>query len=172
MYRLGLLVGFARVRGLLLSAKHLFFAANYLCSATGCDMVSVGAPGRRNSASPHWQLAPLPGGAFSVVGRCATDCGIVSVRCVQPMVRLGVEVVGLPPHRQALLWLPNQAHLAPLPCGGAFVCVRRVGTPTTETNAPARRLRGGLAGLARRGLATTTSTFSGVPDRQAYHPPP
>jgi hypothetical protein len=32
----------------------------------------------------------------------------------------------------------------------------------TETNAPARRLSGGLADLARRGLATTTSTFSGV----------
>ena len=116
-------------------------------------------------ANPRKELSPASAGLFHAG----------PPRSAQPTERLGVGVVGLLCFGGIVRALYGKTqrwtHLAPLPCGGAFVCVRRVGTPTTETNAPARRLRGGLAGLARRGLATTTSIFSGPSDRQAYPPP-
>jgi hypothetical protein len=55
-------------------------------------------------------------------------------------------------------------------CRAALSHNAGVCAPDTETNAPARRLIGGLAGLARR-VGNHHPTFSGVPDRQAYHPP-
>jgi hypothetical protein len=118
----------------------------------------------QGSAAHMADLAPLASpwcGAFSAIK--------------QPTARLGVGVVGLlcsggigkPVMASIMTYPPSPAPLV----AGLFVCAARRNADT-ETNAPARRLRGGLAGLARRRLATTTSTFSGVPDRQAYHPPP
>ena len=74
-------------------------------------------------------------------------------RAVQPTVRLGVEVVGLPPDRQALFM---SADLAPPP-GGAFVCCGR---------ALCNHAAGLLAAFAER----CNSLCEGHPSWQA-HPP-
>ena len=116
-------------------------------------------------ANPRKELSPASAGLFHAG----------PPRSAQPTERLGVGVVGLLCFGGTVRALYGQTqrwtHLAPLPCGGAFVCVRRVGTPTTETNAPARRLRGGLAGLARRGLVHHHLHLLWASDRQAYPPP-